>query len=348
MSELDMNKINITVIGIGNSGIKAVNSMIEANIGDINYITVSLFELELNKSNAQKRLLLAEKTLNPKINQDKDLLTELILSKEDELALMLGDTHIAFLVGGMGGVTATTVMPLIAENVKKRNILTIAITTKPYSFEGTVRARTAKQGIAKLADCVDTLIMIANDNLKKYNGGIKNIKDAFSIVDKVMIDCVKNFTDIIVKPGFIKLDFSILADALTNAGYANIGFGEGKGRDKAKQAAMNAANSPIFDCDISKAKTIIINITANSEIGLNETEIVTALISKDLGENTNICFSLVTDDTYEDKLDVTIIAISETSHILMLDEGLKVIYNQPKAKSDKSFESILELFKNPQ
>ncbi len=348
MSENQNSSANITVIGVGNSGIKTINSMIDAQIMNVNFLSVSLFDLELKKSKASNKLLLAEKTVNPKTNKNSDILSDLVLSKEEELALILKDTNIVFLVGGMGGVTATAVMPLIASCVKKMNILTIAITTKPYSFEGSVRARTAKQGLVKLSDCVDTLIIIANDNLKKYNGGIKNLKDAFFMVDQVLIECVKNIASIISTPGLIKIDFSDLSNAMTNAGYANIGFSEASGKDKAKNAAMGAINNPILDCDLSKAKEVVINVTANSNISLDETEIVTNLIVEKLNENTNIYFSLVIDDNLGDTLKVAIIAIGDTSHILMFDEDLKVIYNEPKNKDDKSFESILELFKNPQ
>ena len=228
-------------------------------------------------------------------------------SRED-LTQILKGTDMVFITAGMGGGTGTGAAPVIAGIAKDMGILTVGVVTKPFKFEGKKRSILAEQGIAKLAENVDSLIVIPNDRLKLLSDRCKTLTEAFIVADEVLSQGVKSISDLIKIPGFVNLDFADVCSVMRDAGYAHMGVGTAKGKDKSLQAADLATSSPLLETSISGAKGVIISITSSPDIGLEEVENAAESITEKAHPDANITWGVSFDPDMEDEITIVVVA----------------------------------------
>ena len=226
----------------------------------------------------------------------------------EEITEAIKGADMVFITAGMGGGTGTGAAPVIAKVAKSLDILTVAVVTKPFLFEGKRRMTQAEAGIAKLADNVDSLIVIPNERLKLLTDKKITFLNAFQEADDVLRKGVQSIVDLIISYGVINLDFADVAAVMSNAGLCHMGVGFAKGKDKAEQAAKMAMSSPLLETNISGAKGIVVNITASPDIGLDEVDAAVALITTEAQPDATIIFGAAFDETLEDELKITLIA----------------------------------------
>ena len=213
-----------------------------------------------------------------------------------------------FVTAGMGGGTGTGAAPVVARIAKELGVLTIGIVTRPFSFEGKVRAANAEEGIAELAQYVDSLIIIPNDKLKEVSDQRITLKNAFEVADSVLYTGVKSISDLVNGEAFIGLDFADVSTIMRDAGYAHMGVGSATGKDKAEQAAKAAISSPLLESSIKGSRGILIRFVVSPDVGLEDAELAATLIQNEAHPDANIIWGVGFDDELEDEMQITIIA----------------------------------------
>jgi len=222
---------------------------------------------------------------------------------------ILRGADMVFLTAGMGGGTGTGAAPIIAEISKEMGILTVGVVTKPFKFEGRLRMEQAVNGINRLNACVDSLIVIPNEHLKRLKAdGKLPMKEAFAMADQVLVEGVRNISELIKVPAYINLDFADVSTVMRGAGYAHLGVGRAKGPDKAKQAAQQAISSPLLETTIDGANGLIINIRASDDIDLDEVEAAVDMITETADPAARVIWGILMDEDMDDELAVTVIA----------------------------------------
>ena len=224
------------------------------------------------------------------------------------IAELLQDTDMVFITAGMGGGTGTGAAPIVAEVAKEMGILTVGIVTTPFLFEGKRRMAQAEEGITNLKQHVDSLIVIPNERLKNISEEKITLQNAFYAADEVLRQGVQSITDLIVIPGLVNLDFADVTSVMKDAGYALMGVGVASGKDKARIAAQNAISSPLLGTSIQGAKGLIVNIKASPDIGLDEIQEASTMISEQADENAIIIWGAALDEEMEDAINVIVIA----------------------------------------
>ena len=299
----------IKVIGVGGGGGNAVNRMVSTGIKNVEFIAVNTDEPVLRLSKATQKIHIGEKLTrgkgagaNPAIGQSA------AEESKEEIAALLKDTDMVFVTAGMGGGTGTGAAPVIAKIAKDMGILTVGVVTKPFAFEGKKRMTQAEQGIAELTPCVDSLIIVPNEGLKKVSDTTITLLNAFEMSDDVLRQGVQSISDLILLPGLINLDFADVTSVMKDAGNAHMGMGKASGKDKAKIAANKAISSPLLETSIDGAKGVIINITASSDISLEDIDTAATMIKDKVSEDANIIWGAVIDDKMNDEMSVTVIA----------------------------------------
>ena len=299
----------IKVIGIGCSGGNAVNRMLDSNIRGVECITVNCDKEALLKTNAKTKVLIGEQTTtghdaysNPAVGK------QAAEENLDDLKQILFGANIVFIVAGMGGGTGTGAAPVIAKLAKDMGILTIGFVTKPFAFEGSKRMRQAEAGIEALRSFVDSLVVIPNERLKQISENKITLFNAFAYADDVLRHGVQCISDMISNQGIVNLDFADVSSVLKESGYAYIGVGEGKGKDKAEIAAKMAVSSPLLETAMSDATGILINITASPDISLDEVETASVLVSGEAHPDATILWTLSFDERLENTIRITVIA----------------------------------------
>ncbi|MBU3935321.1 cell division protein FtsZ [Patescibacteria group bacterium] len=301
----------IKVIGIGGGGGNAINSMIsEGDIEGVDFAVINTDSQALLNSLSPIKIQLGEKLTkglgaggNPQIGQ---LAAE---ESQDRIREILQDTDMIFLTGGMGGGTCTGAAPIIAKIAKKEfGILTIAVVTKPFLFEGTRRMSNAQEGISQLKEYVDTLIVIPNQKIIEVVNSKATLLEAFKIADSVLSRGTKAIADLITKPGLINLDFADIKSVMSNAGSALMGVGEAKGENKAKKAVEKAIVSPLIEIDINGARAVLLNITGGPDLTMAEIEESAQTIAQYTAPDANIIFGTNIDENLKDTIKVTLIA----------------------------------------
>jgi cell division protein FtsZ len=305
-------KAKMKVIGVGGAGGNAVNRMVTAGLQGVEFLAINTDAMALDNNQAAKRLQIGDKITkglgagaNPEIGK--------IAMEEDreKVAAALEGADMVFITAGMGGGTGTGGAPVVAEIARQMDILTVAIVTRPFIFEGKVRDRNAKKGIDDLRKNVDTIIVIPNQKLLSIVDRTTSLIDAFKIADDVLYQATKGISDLISVHGLVNLDFADVKTIMTEMGDALMGTGYGDGDSRAVTAADNAIHSPLLD-DISivGAKGILINITGGEDMTLYDVNDATQTIYDAVGENveTNIIFGAVTDKEMNGKIRVTVIA----------------------------------------
>ena len=301
--------VKIRVIGVGGGGNNAVNRMIAANIRGVEFVTVNTDRQALMKTEAPVQLVIGEKiTKGFGAGANPEVGARAAEESMEDIKQMLTGADMAFITAGMGGGTGTGAAPLIAKMAHEMNILTIGIVTKPFGFEGKRRMDQAEQGIKELRQYVDSLVVIPNEKLKQVSDTRITLGNAFEIADDVLRRGVQSISELINVPGFINLDFADVTSVMKNAGYAHMGVGGATGQDKAELAARAAISSPLLETSIHGAKGILISITASHDVGLEEVDLASSMISREAHPDANVIWGLAFDDALDDEMRVTIIA----------------------------------------
>jgi cell division protein FtsZ len=299
----------IEVIGVGGGGSNAVNRMIQSDLQGVGYRVLNTDSQALLQSAAQQRIQLGQKLTrglgaggNPMIGQ------KAAEESRNDLLQSLEGADLVFIAAGMGGGTGTGAAPIVAEVAKECGALTVGIVTKPFSFEGRKRQRQAEEGIARLAEHVDTLIVIPNDRLREAIAGAP-LQEAFRAADDVLRMGVKGITDIITKPGLVNVDFADVRSVMAEAGTALLGIGVGSGRSRATEAAQAAMTSPLLEsARIDGAKGCVINISGGRDMTLEDMTTASEVIYDVVDPDANIIVGAVVDDSLEGEIHVTVIA----------------------------------------
>ena len=307
-SEAD-NVVAIKVVGVGGAGNNVVNRMFVDSIQGIEYIAVNTDKQVLTASIVDKKIQIGEQLTrgqgagaNPEIGRDA------AQESRNLIADALDGADMVFLAGGMGGGTGTGALPVVANIAKEAGILTVAVVTKPFSFEGKQRKQQAQEGIRNLLEMVDSLLIIPNDRLKLTSDNTLTLANAFSIADEVLHQAIESISDLIKNTGFINLDFADITTVMKDAGYAHMGVGRSSGKKKAENAAQQAVSSPLMEKSIAEAKGVLINITCSTEIDLEDVEIAANLVKESAHPEADIMFGAVFDATMKDEMRVTVIA----------------------------------------
>ena len=320
----------IEVIGVGGGGSNAVNRMIDSELDGVSFRVLNTDAQALIQSSAERRLQLGQNLTrglgaggNPSIGQ------KAAEESKEELQQALEGSDLVFIAAGMGGGTGTGAAPVVAEVAKQSGALTVGIVTKPFSFEGKRRMRQAEEGIARLAENVDTLIVIPNDRLKDVIAGAP-LQEAFQNADDVLRMGVKGISDIITCPGLVNVDFADIRSVMTEAGTALLGIGIGSGRSRALEAAQAAMNSPLLEATrIDGAKGCVINITGGKDMTLEDMTSASEIIYDVVDQEANIIVGAVVDESMEGEIQVTVIATGFETNQPLQQRIKSRLSNQP-------------------
>ena len=309
LDEEMMNITNIKVIGVGGGGGNAVNRMVAAGLQGVEFIAINTVQQAVLNSKATQKLQIGTKlTKGRGAGADPEIGQRAAEESKDEIANALKGAQMAFITAGMGGGTGTGAAPVVAEVAHDLGILTVGIVTKPFAFEGRRKMSLAEQGIAALLMHVDSLIVIPNERLKLISQEKITLMNAFEAADNVLRQGVESISSLINIPAFINLDFADVRSIMKDAGYAHMGVGSAKGAGKAENAAKAAVSSPLLETSIAGARGVIINITSSPDIGLEEVEQASSLITQSAHPDANIIWGTTFDENLSDELRVTVVA----------------------------------------
>ena len=297
----------ILVIGVGGAGNNAVNRMIDENVEGVELIAINTDKQALSLSRATTKIQIGEKlTKGLGAGAKPEVGASAVEENREEINDIIKDADMVFVTCGMGGGTGTGAAPVVAEIARNLGILTVGVVTKPFTFEGKPRMNNAMNGIAKLRENVDTLIVIPNDKLLQICDKRTSIPDALKKADEVLQQGVQGVTDLINKPGLINLDFADIQTVMRDKGIAHIGIGKGSGDNKAVDAIKTAMESPLLETTVNGASDIIVNFSGN--VGIVEAYDAITYLTEVAGEEANIIFGTVDNDVTGDDVSITIIA----------------------------------------
>jgi len=318
----------IKVIGVGGAGGNAINNMIASNLQGVKFIAANTDAQALEISKASIRIQLGEGITeglgagaNPQVGRDA------ALENEEDLREALADSHMIFITAGFGGGTGTGAAPVIAEICKDLGALTVAVVTRPFSFEGKKRSKQAESGIEALKKVVDTAITIPNDRLRGLASKKATLMEMFVRADEILLHSVKGITDLIMMPGVVNLDFADVRTTMSKAGLALMGIGISSGENRAVEAAGKAISHPLLeDIPIKGARGVLMNITASSDMEFEEVAEASEFIHGEVGEDAEIFWGTSVDDSLVDEMRVTVIATGigkETDTVEQISEPLR-------------------------
>lgn len=306
----------ITVFGVGGAGCNAVNNMISANLEGAKFVVANTDSQSLHLSNASHKIQLGAnltKGLGAGASPDvgKDAAEEAI----EEINKHLVDSNMVFITAGMGGGTGTGAAPVVARMAREKGILTVAVVTKPFYFEGHHRMKLAEEGLQELHRYVDTLIVIPNQNLFKIANAKTTFADAFKMADDVLHSGVRGITDLMIMPGLINLDFADIRAVMSEMGKAMMGTGEAKGENRAILAAESAISNPLLDnCSMKGARGVLINITGGYDMTLFEVDEAANRIREEVDSEANIIFGSAFNPELEGIIRVSVVATGIEDH----------------------------------
>ncbi len=300
----------IKVVGVGGAGGNAINNMIDAKLQGAKFIAVNTDAQDLEASRAPVRIQIGEKLTeglgagaNPEVGR------QAAIENVDAVRSAVSGSHMVFITAGLGGGTGTGAAPVIAETCKEVGALTVAVVTKPFGFEGKKRARQAELGLEALKDVADTVIVIPNDRLRGLATRNATAIEMFKKADEVLLHAVRGITDLIMMPGLINLDFSDVRTTMSKAGLAIMGTGIATGENRASEAAERAISHPLLEgISIEGARGVLVNITCGSDLTMAEMTEASDRIHSEVGEDADIIWGAVLDDSVGDELRVTVIA----------------------------------------
>jgi len=304
------NLAKIKVIGVGGGGGNAVNTMISSSLQGVDFINANTDAQALGVSNSPIKIQIgAQITKGLGAGSNPEIGRQSALESRDEIRPYLEGADMIFITAGMGGGTGTGATPVIAEIARECSILTIAVVTKPFQFEGKKRNIQAEEGIAQLRETVDTLIVVPNQRLLSLGGRNLSLLEAFKKADDILYQAVKGISDLILVPGLINLDFADVKSVMSNMGMAIMGTGVASGENRAVEAAQRAISSPLLeDNTIQGAHGILLNIIGGPDMSLYEVNEASSLIQEEADDDANIIFGTVIDPNMHDEIRITVIA----------------------------------------
>ena len=312
MLEFDMDQdefAKIKVVGVGGGGNNAVNRMISAGVKGVEFLVFNTDKQALKNSLAENKIQLGEKITkglgagaNPEVGE------QAAEESIDEIRESLEGADMVFITAGMGGGTGTGAAPVIADVAKELGLLTVGVVTKPFTFEGRKRAKSAEIGINSLKGKVDTLVIIPNDRLLSISDKKTSFSQAFEMADDILKQGIQGISDLISVPNLINLDFADVKTIMYDKGIAHMGIGRASGDERATEAAKLAINSPLLETSIEGAKSVLLNITAGSDLGIFEVNEAADLIRDCVSEDANIIFGAGIDESLKDEVKITVIA----------------------------------------
>ena len=298
------------VVGVGGAGGNALNRMIEAGLGGVDFLAVNTDAQVLELSQASRKIQIGQNlTRGLGAGADPEVGRRAIEESRDQMAEELLGSDLVFVTAGMGGGTGTGAAPMVAEIAKEAGALTVGIVTKPFAMEGTQKMRNAEAGVAALKETVDTLIVIPNQRLLAVSSKETTLKDAFRMADDVLHQATRGISDLVTIPGEVNLDFNDVRTVMLQGGDALMGTGGSVGESRAVEAAAKAIKSPLLeDVSIMGAKGVLVNISAGSDLKLFEVNDAVTVIMEAAGSDAHVIWGTVLDDTLGDELRVTVIA----------------------------------------
>lgn len=303
------NPAQIKVLGVGGGGSNAVNRMIEQGIRGVEFIAVNTDAQALMLCNAPQRLRIGDKlTKGLGSGGMSEVGEKAAQESSEEIKALLKGTDMVFVTGGMGGGTGTGAAPVIAKIAKESGALTIGVVTKPFTFEGARRRRVAEDGIKRLKESVDTLIVIPNDRLLQVVDKKASIQQAFLVADDVLRQGIQGISELITIPGLINLDFADVRTVMNEGGSALMAIGQANGDNRAQTAAEQAIHSALLDVSIDGAQGILFNVTGGQDLSLYEVNEAAEIIRRTADPDANIIFGAVVDPNMKDGIRITVIA----------------------------------------
>ncbi len=330
---------DIRVVGIGGAGCNAVNRMVEDKVAGVSFIAINTDAQALVKVKADKKIYIGSETTTKGLGTGNrwELAEQAANESKDMIRRALEGANMVFITAGMGGGTGTGASPVVANIAKDMGILTIAIVTKPFSFEGAFRKSVAETGITKLREHVDALIVIPNDKLLELPEDITFL-DAFKKADEVLKRGVQGITDIITQTGLINTDFADIQSIMKDAGTAWLGIGEATGENRAKEAAQSAISSPLLEHSIDGAKRLLVNVTGGPDLKLKEVNEAVSLVKMVADEEARVIFGAVIDENMQGRIRVTVIATGFTMY--NLPSGTDITTERVRSKIFEGLEDI--------
>ena len=299
----------IKVIGVGGAGNNAVNRMVDSGIEGVEFVSVNTDRQALLLSKAGTKIQIGEKiTRGLGAGANPDIGAQAAEESKSEISEAIKGADMVFVTAGMGGGTGTGAAPIVANIAKEMGILTIAVVTKPFTFEGKKRLTQAERGIESLKGKVDTLVVIPNDKLLQIIDRKTSIVEAFKMADDVLRQGVQGISDLIKVPGLVNLDFADVKTIMLNTGMAHMGIGRASGENRAEDAAKQAIQSPLLETTIEGARGVIINVTGGENLGLHEVNTAAELVQRSVDPEANIIFGAVIDKSLDEDIVITVIA----------------------------------------
>jgi cell division protein FtsZ len=328
--------VNIKVVGIGGGGNNAIREMTTLQgMSNLDLIAINTDLQALSLSQAGQKIQIGKSLTNGLgTGGNPEIGKKAAEEDKEKISKALENADIIFITTGMGGGTGTGVSSVVAKIAKQHGILTIGVVTKPFAFEGKKRKLQAEVGIEELINEVDALITISNDRLLKIISKDTSMKDAFGMTDKVLCQSVQAIADLITIPGLINLDLADVRTVAKDAGLSLVGIGTGKGKKKAAAAAKMAITSPLLEVSIKGAKALLINVTGGLDMSLFEVNEIVDIISKAVGQDTNIVFGAIINEEMKDEIRVSVIATRCEQNI---EEEEKEVRKEKEVKKEELF-----------
>lgn len=307
----------IKVIGVGGGGNNAVNSMIDAQVNTAEFIAVNTDLQALNLSKATRKIQIGiEETKGLGAGSNPEVGEKSAEETKDEIIEAIRGTDLLFIAAGMGGGTGTGAAPVIARLAKDMGILTVAVVTKPFSFEGKVRNENAAKGLTNLKKYVDTLVVIPNDKLLQVLPASTGIFDAFKVADDLLKQGISSIVDLITIPSLINLDFADVSTIMRNQGLAHMGIGVASGENRIIEAVRQAVSSPLLETTIEGARGVILNVSGGKSLGIGEVNDAAKLVQSIIDDSANIIFGTTFDENLGENVKITVIATGFASSII--------------------------------
>ena len=319
----------IKVIGVGGSGQNAIHRMMETGIRGVEFVAINTDAQALHNSQADHKIHIG-KTITRGLGagMNPDIGRAAAEESKEEILDVIRNADMVFITCGLGGGTGTGAAPVVAELAKKTGILTVAVTTKPFAFEGAKRLEIANKGMEQLRHHVDTIIAIPNDRILQIIDKKTSLLDAFKTVDDVLRQGVAGISDLITTPGMINVDFADVRSVMQNAGSALMGIGRGTGENRALDAARAAIDSPLLDMNIDGAKGVLFNISGGKDLGMFEVDEAAKFITKSVDSEARIIFGAVIDEELEEEVKITVIATG-FDHVVKKVEPVRHMEPEP-------------------
>ena len=305
----ESNVASIKVIGVGGGGSNAVNRMVESGVQGVTFIAINTDNQALARNKAEIKIQIGEKvTRGLGCGADPSVGEKAAEESRDEIAEAIANTDMLFITAGMGGGTGTGAAPVVAQIARDLGILTVAVVTSPFTFEGAKRAANAERGIRELQKSVDSLIIVSNDKLLDVVDDNTSFEEAFNMADQVLKFGVAGISDLVAIPGLINLDLADVTRVMKDAGVCHMGIGRASGEDRATVAIKQAINSPLLDTTIDGATGVILNFTGGRGMRLSEIDAASSIVRQAAAPEAEIIVGAVVDDSLEDELMITVIA----------------------------------------